>query len=193
VQDRFPSWQPWVPSGHPTARIPPGHFVDPAGSLGIPVLRRAPPPAPRLPLPCHGTSRRFLSDRAGRSAAAVPAKTVPLTDGSSMGVEDHLIGGNLFANGGRFRRCRMIGISSWRQATELHQAGHQQYSRAFVAVRFEPPMKKESRNMDGSATGRGEEPAARSVTRPADLVQVLRARDKREWNPQAPDTRTNGR
>src|SRR6516165_4150268 len=47
----------------------------------------------------------------------------------SMSIEDGLVGGDLLANGGRFRGSRMVRISSRRQAAQLHQAGHQQQPR----------------------------------------------------------------
>jgi hypothetical protein len=48
------------------------------------------------------------------------------TGAASVNVEDCLIGGDLLANGSRFRGCRMIRIGGRRQTAELHQTGHQQ-------------------------------------------------------------------
>jgi hypothetical protein len=71
---------------------------------------------------------RLSGSIACRSKRAWDGRGFPCAgpDRYSVGVEDHLISGDLLASGGQFVRCRVIWISGRRQVAELHQAGHQQ-------------------------------------------------------------------
>src|SRR5579872_6237800 len=56
----------------------------------------------------------------GRASEGAPAL---------MRVENRLVGGELFSNRGQFGLGWMVGVSRRGQASELHQAGHEQEPR----------------------------------------------------------------